>query len=165
MDRRILVLAGLGLSTALCATYPFIHSVPLLVLLGASEALGYAAAMPALQSLLTQGAASDQVGRIQGVFGTSQTACTAIAAAGAGAAFGLASWLPFVSVAGIVTIGLVVAAVVWRPVAGRVQRAPADLAGAQAPLSQAPGAQAPLAQAPGVQAPLVDPVGVSADVQ
>ena len=99
MDRRVLVLAGIGVSTVLCASYPFIHNVPALVLLGASEALGFAAAMPAVQSLLTQGSAPSEVGRIQGLFATSQTACTAVSAAAAGAAFALASWLPFVAVA------------------------------------------------------------------
>ena len=74
MDRRVLVLAGVGTSTVLCASYPFIHNVPVLVLLGASEALGFAAAMPAVQSLLTQGSEPSEVGRVQGLFATSQTA-------------------------------------------------------------------------------------------
>lgn len=126
MDRRVMVLAGLGLSTVLCATYPFIHSVFLLVVLGASEALGFAAAMPAVQSLLTQGSGPSEVGRIQGMFATSQTATTAVAAAGAGAAFAVASWLPFVTVAGTIFVALAVAAVVWRSVPGRtVQPGPA----------------------------------------
>src|ERR1019366_8157302 len=58
MDRRTMVLAGIGTSAVLCASYPFIHNVPALVLLGASEAIGFAAAMPAVQSLLTQGSAA-----------------------------------------------------------------------------------------------------------
>ena len=120
MDRRVLVLAGLGMSTVLCAAYPFIHSVLVLVLLGASEALGFAAAMPAVQSLLTQGSAPSEVGRIQGMFATSQTAATAVSAAGAGAAFAVASWLPFGTVAATVFVGLTVAAVIWRSVPGRV---------------------------------------------
>ena len=123
MDRRALVLAGIGASTVLCASYPFIHNVPALVLLGASEALGFAAAMPAVQSLLTQGSAPSEVGRVQGLFATSQTACTAVAAAAAGAAFALASWLPFVTVAALCAA---------RP--GRGRRGLADGAGAGRPL-------------------------------
>jgi DHA1 family multidrug resistance protein-like MFS transporter len=122
LDRRTLVLGGIGFSVALCAAYPFIHSVPALVVLGALEAFGFAAAMPAVQSLLTQGSTPSEVGRVQGMFGTSQTACTAVAAAGAGAAFALAAWLPFVTVASMVFLGLVAAAVIWRPVPGRVDR-------------------------------------------
>jgi DHA1 family multidrug resistance protein-like MFS transporter len=156
MDRRVLVLAGLGVCAALCATYPFLHSVPALVLLGASEALGFAAAMPAVQSLLTQGSAPSEVGRIQGLFATSQTACTAVAAAGAGAAFALASWLPFVTVAGIVAVGLVGAGLVWRTVPGRVG----------SPVGAPPvGAATGGAAAPRAQPAEVEPVGVSGDVQ
>jgi DHA1 family multidrug resistance protein-like MFS transporter len=118
----VLVLLGIGMSTALCASYPFIHSVPALVVLGATEALGFAAAMPAVQSLLTQGSAASEVGRIQGMFATSQTACTAVAAAGAGAAFAVAAWLPFVTVAVLSATGLAVATAVWWTVPGRVDR-------------------------------------------
>ena len=156
MDRRVLVLAGLGVSTLLCASYPFIHNVPALVLLGASEALGFAAAMPAVQSLLTQGSAPSEVGRIQGLFATSQTACTALSAAAAGAAFALASWLPFVAVALTCVVGLVAAAVVWHPVPGRVDRGVPD-----APTY--PGPTAAVAVRPQPAGP--EPVGVSADVQ
>ena len=152
MDRRGLVLAGIGASTVLCASYPFIHSVPALVLLGASEALGFAAAMPAVQSLLTQGSAPSEVGRIQGLFATSQTACTAVSAAAAGAAFALATWLPFVTVAAICMIGLGVAAAVWRTVPGRVDRSAVPVGG--------DGAEVALPQLAVPEA-----MGVSVDVQ
>ena len=120
MDRRLLVLGGLGLAMVFCASYPFIHWVPALMVLGGTEALGFAAAMPALQSLLTQGSEPSEVGRIQGMFGTTQTALTAVSAAAAGAAFAVASWLPFVSASLFTAVALTVTAVVWRPVAGHV---------------------------------------------
>jgi DHA1 family multidrug resistance protein-like MFS transporter len=156
MDRRVLVLAGLGTSTVLCASYPFIHNVPALVLLGASEALGFAAAMPAIQSLLTQGSAPSEVGRIQGMFATSQTACTAVAAAAAGAAFALASWLPFVAVASIVFVALGAVGFIWRSVPGRVHRSLPSVTSDPAPVP-------PHRLVPQVSDP--EPVGVSADVQ
>ncbi len=120
MDRRLLVLGGLGLAVVFCASYPFIHVVPLLMVLGGTEALGFAAAMPALQSLLTQGTLPSEVGRVQGMFGTTQTALTAVSAAVAGAAFGVAAWLPFVTAAVLTTGALIVAAFVWRRVPGHV---------------------------------------------
>ncbi len=120
MDRRALVLGGLGLAALFCTSYPFIHSVPALITLGAIEAFGFAAAMPAMQSLLTQGTAESEVGRVQGTYATVQTSCTALAAACAGAAFAAATWLPFVAVAAITVTALAVAGLVWRPVAGRV---------------------------------------------
>jgi DHA1 family multidrug resistance protein-like MFS transporter len=143
MDRRKLVVAGIGASTVLCASYPFISSVPALVLLGASEAMGFAAAMPAVQSLLTEGSAPSEVGRIQGMFATSQTAFTAVAAAAAGAAFAVASWLPFVTAASIVTVALVVVAFIWRTVPGRVSQPAA--AQSMAPEAGGPGAAGPVA--------------------
>lgn len=120
VDRRLLVLGGLGLAAAFCASYPFIHWVPALMMLGGTEALGFAAAMPALQSLLTQGSEPSEVGRIQGMFGTTQTALTAVSAAVAGAAFAVGPWLPFVSAAALTSAALVAAALVWRGVPGRV---------------------------------------------
>lgn len=151
MDRRLLVLAGIGSSAALCASYPFIHNVPVLIVLGATEAMSFAAALPAVQSLLTQGTDPTEVGRIQGLFGTGQTACTAVAAAAAGAAFAVASWLPFVSVATIVAIGLVVVGLVWRPVVGRVQHDAPVLALGPSEPSPLP-AQAPSGQVEPVRA-------------
>lgn len=120
MDRRALVVAGFGTSALFCAAYPFVPSVTVLIAAGAVEAVGFAAAMPALQSLLTEGADPSEVGRVQGLFATGQTSCTAIAAAGAGAAFAVARWLPFVSVAAVSAVGLVAVAVIWRGVRGRV---------------------------------------------
>ncbi len=158
LDRRVLVLAGLGVCTVLCASYPFIDSVPALVLLGASEALGFAAAMPAMQSLLTQGSASSEVGRIQGLFATSQTASTAVAAAGAGAAFAVASWLPFVSVSATIFVVLAVVAVIWRPVPGRIVRL-------SQPSPVGSGARSPEPAQPVAVGFEPEPVGVSADVQ
>jgi DHA1 family multidrug resistance protein-like MFS transporter len=151
MDRRVLVLAGVGTSTILCASYPFIHQVPVLILLGASEALGFAAAMPAVQSLLTQGSEPSEVGRVQGLFATGQTACTALAAAAAGAAFAVTSWLPFVTVALLCGVGLGVAAVVWRSVPGRVDHAVRESSREVA--------------RPADQVPVVEAIGVRADVQ
>jgi MFS family permease len=155
LDRRVLVLVGLGVSAVLCAVYPFIHNVPLLILLGASEALGFAAAMPAVQSLLTQGSAPSEVGRIQGMFATSQTAFTALSAASAGAAFALASWLPFVAVAAVVAVGLAAATIIWLPVPGRVRHPGAAGPG---PVPLAP--TGPAAQVSGPEG-----TGVRAEVQ
>ncbi len=120
MDRRYLVLGGVGLAMVFCAGYPFIPFVPLLMILGGTEALGFAAALPSLQSLLTQGSEPSEVGRIQGMFGSTQTACTAVSAALAGAAFAVARWLPFLSASAFTAVALVTTAVIWRKVPGHV---------------------------------------------
>jgi MFS family permease len=90
------------------------------MVLGGTEALGFAAAMPSLQSLLTQGSGPSEVGRIQGMYGTTQTACTAVSAALAGAAFAYARWLPFLSASVFTAVALTVTAIVWRTVPGHV---------------------------------------------
>jgi MFS family permease len=123
MDRRLLVVAGVGVSAVFCASYPYLTSVSALIVLGSLEAFGFAACLPAVQSLLTQGSPADESGRVQGIFATCQTTFTALAAAGAGAAFAVARWLPFVTVAVLVGIGLMAVVVIWWPVQGRVSAA------------------------------------------
>ena len=168
MDRRYLVLGGVGIAMVFCACYPFISIVPLLMVLGGTEALGFAAALPSLQSLLTQGSEPSEVGRIQGMYGTTQTACTAISAALAGAAFAYARWLPFLSASVFTAVALTVTAVVWRTVPGHVHPkfAQVDVDGTDA----AEVGAAPSAAAPGAttvaQAAVTQPaVGVSTEVQ
>ena len=122
--------------------------------------------MPAVQSLLTQGSATSEVGRIQGLFATSQTACTAVAAAAAGAAFAVASWLPFVAVALTGALGLAVATVVWWTVPGRVGRPGLPNGTGSVRAATAVGPMPEAGPAPALSQPAVpDTVGVSVDVQ
>lgn len=119
-DRRWLVVCALGFSVALCCSYPFIGSIWPLLLLGGVEALGMAIALPAAQSLLTQGSPGHELGRVQGLFSSSETGGIALAAAVGGALFGLVSWAPFVvGAAGALTLTAALP-FVWRTVFGRV---------------------------------------------
>ena len=130
LDRKVLVLGGGAIAVVFCACYPFVHRVPVLITLGAIEAFGYAAALPALQSLLTQGAGHDEFGRIQGMNATIQTAIIAVAAGVAGGLFAVATWIPFVGTAALAASALAVAAGLWRGVPGRVHRDPDHVQGA-----------------------------------
>lgn len=119
-DRRWLVITALGFSVVLCCSYPFIGSIWPLLLLGGVEALGMAIALPAAQSLLTQGSPEHELGRVQGLFSTSETGGIALAAAVGGALFGLFSWAPFVvGAAGALALTAALP-FVWRTVSGRV---------------------------------------------
>ncbi|HEY6623276.1 MAG TPA: MFS transporter [Acidimicrobiales bacterium] len=120
-DRRWLVVLSISSSIAFCAAYPFIHSILLLVVLGGVEALGVAVALPAAQSLLTQGSDVSEVGRVQGLFSTSETASIAVAAGVGGSLFALASWAPFIAAAGAAAALVALLPLVWAPVAGRVR--------------------------------------------
>jgi DHA1 family multidrug resistance protein-like MFS transporter len=120
LNRKHLVMGGLTLSVAMCGLYPFLHSVPLLVALGAAEAVGIAIVLPAVQSLLAETTDDSAFGRAQGLFSTAQIAAAAVAAAAAGALFGVAASLPFVITAVTGIVIMVVIAGVWRSVKGVV---------------------------------------------
>ncbi|HEX3840831.1 MAG TPA: MFS transporter [Acidimicrobiales bacterium] len=122
LNRKYLVMAGLTLAMTMCGLYPFLHSVPLLVGLGAAEAVGIAIVLPAVQSLLAQTSDPSQFGRVQGMFSTCQIAAAAVAAAAAGALLGVGASWPFVITAVTGASILVVIPLVWRSVAGVVPR-------------------------------------------
>jgi len=98
-DRRTLAIVSLLVTCAFAASYPFLNHVWLLMVLGTFEAVGVAIAYPAAQSMLSQSAVPEALGRAQGAFTTAQTAAIAVAAAASGAMFGYARWLPFVTCA------------------------------------------------------------------
>jgi len=123
-DRRWLGLVALGWSLMFCASYPFVPGVVPLLILGAGESLGWAVALPAFQSLLGEGTASESHGRAQGLFASSETGMTGLAAAAAGGLFGVAAWIPFVGAAACGLVALVVVARLWRGVPGRVAGPP-----------------------------------------
>jgi len=124
VDRRYLVVISFSVALACCAVYPFLHSLVTLMLLGVVEAAATAVASPAVQSLLSQGIPVRRLGRAQGLFATSETATTALAAGISGSLFAVRPWLPFVggAVIGILLIGLL--PTVWASVAGRASETP-----------------------------------------
>ena len=119
LDRRWLAGTAVIAWSSFALVYPFLTSVALLVTLGALEAIGVAIAIPAAQSLLTQTATPQTLGRAQGFFTTAETASIAAAAAVSGALFGVARWIPFLSaaVAGVLLVGAL--PFLWRGVPGR----------------------------------------------
>ncbi len=161
LDRRWLVVAAIVWSAAFCASYPFLHLVALLLALGGIEAFGFAVVLPSAQSLLSQSARPEQLGRAQGMYATSQTGATALSAACAGALFGVAPWVPFTVVAALSVVLAAGVAVVWRPVAGRVAHVgpPAGAATTGAGTTVVPGRTAGAGTAP----QLVDAVAERAD--
>lgn len=126
LDRRTVVVGTLLMTLGFCATYPWLGSIAWLLGLGAAEACGVAIALPSIQSLLTQDSDPAELGRVQGVFATAETAAIALAAMGSGVLFAARVWAPFMAAA--VLGGLLVATlpVIWAPVAGRVPRRVAD---------------------------------------
>jgi DHA1 family multidrug resistance protein-like MFS transporter len=129
-DRRWLVTCALTLSVALLFTYPFLGSVAWVIALGASESIGIAIAYPAVQSLLSQLAPPNQIGRTQGAYSTLQTAAIALSATTGGALFSLAPWAPFVATGALAALLLLCVPIIWAPVAGRVAAPALDVVAA-----------------------------------
>lgn len=122
-NRRVLAVVGIVNSAAFCAIYPLLASVNALLAFCCFEAVGTSMALPAAQSVLTEGAEPKEVGRRQGVFSTAQTGALAISAGVSGALFERGPAVPFLTMA--IVSGAVVAIVpfAWRAIPGRVTRA------------------------------------------
>lgn len=118
-DRRYLAAGSTLMSAAFAASYPFLHSVWLLVGLGAAEAVTVAVGGPALASQLAHSVPSRQLGRAQGAASTAQTGATAVAALVAGALFALHPWVPFVGASSAIVVLVGLLAWCWRGVRGR----------------------------------------------
>jgi DHA1 family multidrug resistance protein-like MFS transporter len=128
-DRRYLAAGSTLMSAAFAATYPFLHSVWLLVGLGAAEAVTVAVAGPALAAQLAHSVPIRQLGRAQGAGSTAQTGATAAAALVAGALFALHPWVPFVGASGAIVVLVALLGWCWRGVPGRGERPGASRGG------------------------------------
>jgi len=122
-DRRWLSVTALLLSVGFCCLYPFVGNLWLLLALGGVEATWMAVGMPAAQSLLTQESAENELGRVQGLFSTSETAAIALAAGAGGALFGVVRWAPFVASAAGAAALVACLPFIWWTVTGRAVHA------------------------------------------
>ena len=119
LDRRYLAAGATLVSAGFASTYPFLHSVWLLIGLGSIEAASVAVAGPALAAQLAHSVPSRQLGRAQGAASTAQTGATAIGALTAGALFAIQPWVPFIGGSSVIVVLVVVLAFCWRGVPGR----------------------------------------------
>jgi len=137
LDRRRLAIAAMASSAGLIVVYPFIARPAWLIALGTVEAIGVAVGLPAAQSLLSQLAPPEALGRAQGLFTTAENGAIAIAAAAAGYLFAVQRALPFIA-ACVVAVGLTLTLPrLWRDVEGRAAQAAAT---SDAPLPAASAA-------------------------
>jgi MFS family permease len=113
-DRPKLTILALASSVGFAALYPFLHSLPMLIGLGAIESIGVAVAYPAAQSLLASSVPESALGRAQGLANATQTAAIALSAGVAGALFGIGPWVPFVGAAGAAALLTATLPFIWR---------------------------------------------------
>jgi MFS family permease len=123
LDRRYLVAFAMLGSAVFAMTYPFMHSVALIIGLGSCEAVLVAIGTPAEASQLAQSVEVHDLGRAQGAAASAQTAATAVAATLAGTLFRVHVWLPFVSGSLVILVAVAALGFLWRGVPGRA-RAP-----------------------------------------
>jgi DHA1 family multidrug resistance protein-like MFS transporter len=114
-------------SLGFAATYPFLHSLPWLLGLGAAESVGVAIAYPAAQSLLARSVPGAAMGRAQGLNNALQTAAIAGSAGLAGALFAVHPWVPFVGAAVLAALLTALLPVVWRGEGGAAGTTPQPL--------------------------------------
>ncbi|HEV3212436.1 MAG TPA: MFS transporter [Acidimicrobiales bacterium] len=119
-DRRVLAVVGIVNSAAFCAIYPLLGPVDALLAFSCFEAIGTSLALPAAQSVLTEQAAPQEVGRRQGIFATSQTGALAVSAMVSGTLFERGPAVPFLVMAFLSVAAVLVVPIAWRSVPGRV---------------------------------------------
>ncbi len=123
-NRRIVALAGLLNGAAFLALYPHIHNNDLILVLGSCESVGASLSLPAISSLMSQGAADRELGRRQGLYTTSNTASLALAAGVSGFLFTIDSALPFTVIAVASSCFALTTLFWWRHVGGHVTATP-----------------------------------------
>jgi len=119
-NRRVLVVVGIVNSAAFCAIYPLLGPVDALLAFSCFEAIGTSLALPAAQSVLTEGSEPREVGRRQGVFATAQTGALAVSALVSGMLFERGPAVPFLTMAFLSVAVVAVVPIAWRSVPGRV---------------------------------------------
>ena len=122
-DRRMLAALGLLVSVGFCVAYPFVTSIPVLLTMGFLESVGFSFALPSLQAMMTEGRTPRELGRVQGVYATSQTGAIALASAVAGVLFGMHAFLPFVVSGGIGLLLTAALLIAWAPLDGHAHHA------------------------------------------
>ncbi|ONH61016.1 MFS transporter [Frankia sp. CcI49] len=128
-DRRWLVTGATLAMACTVASYSFIDSFWLIMLVCCVEAIALAVSFPAAQSLLAQEAGRVGTGRAQGLFTTTQTAATAFAALTSGALYSANVHLPFLLTAVAAVAVAAVLPLLWRQVRGVVS-APGEVVAA-----------------------------------
>lgn len=122
VDNRHLVVVSMICAAAFAATYPFIPSVAWLIGLGFFEGVFTVSGAPARQAMLSRLVPQEQMGQVQGVYGSVQVGSSALAAIAAGSLFGVAAPIPFVATAAVMVAAAIALIPMWRGVEGHPRR-------------------------------------------
>lgn len=127
-DNRWLIGVSLVASAAFAVTYPFLPTPALIIGLGVFEGLFTVTGMPARQAMMSRQVHPEDMGKVQGVYGSLQLGASALAAIVSGSLFGIAIPLPFIVTAAAMMAGAIALPWLWRGVDGAPVRRPKPLA-------------------------------------
>lgn len=94
-DRRAILGPALAIAGSCAATYPWLRSIPVILVLGTVEAVAFVMVEPSLYATLSEAAPPDGRGRMMGTGGLFQFGGSAIGAAVLGALYGVREGIPF----------------------------------------------------------------------
>jgi DHA1 family multidrug resistance protein-like MFS transporter len=117
-DNRWLIGVSVVVSAAFAVIYPFLPSPGWLIGLGAFEGIFTVVGMPARQAMLSRQVHPEDMGKVQGVYGSLQLGASALAAIVAGSLFGVAIPLPFIVTAAAMMLSALSLPFIWRGVDG-----------------------------------------------
>lgn len=123
-DRRTMAIGGLAIGLLFLALWPHISSIVVIIALCPIEPFGSSMMLPSVQGLLTQNRTPSELGRIQGLYATANTAAIALSASVSGWLFQIGHALPYSIAAGLGAGLLVAAGISWRSTPGRVNVSP-----------------------------------------
>jgi DHA1 family multidrug resistance protein-like MFS transporter len=127
-DNRWLIGVSVVVSAAFAVIYPFLPSPGWLIGLGAFEGIFTVVGMPARQAMLSRQVHPEDMGKVQGVYGSLQLGASALAAIVAGSLFGVAIPLPFIVTAAAMMLSALSLPFIWRGVDGTPVHRPLPVA-------------------------------------
>lgn len=124
IDNRWLIGVSLVAAAGFATTYPFLPSPFWLIGLGIFEGIFTVTGAPARLAMLSREVRPQDMGRVQGIYGSVQVGASALAAIVAGSLFGVAIPLPFVVTAAAMMVGAASLVWLWHGVDGKPARRP-----------------------------------------
>lgn len=118
-DRRVVLGICFAVTAMTCATYPFLHSIPVIIGVGFIEAIGFVMCEPSLYATIGDSAPAEARGRAMGIGGTAQLGGSAFGAAALGSLYGLREGLPFWCASAVLVSAAVLCALALPPGRGR----------------------------------------------
>jgi len=103
-NRRVLLAANFAVASLTVLSYPFLHSLTPILLIGLVEAVSWVATEPILYAVITDSTPGSVRGRAMAAGGMAEFAGSAVGALALGASWGLGEGIPFWSSSGVLVV-------------------------------------------------------------